>query len=56
VVLAGDYTASDYPATLETAVRSGQAAATAILAYGALPREKRSLSHGDGAAAAGTVE
>jgi len=56
VVLAGDYTASDYPATLETAVRSGQAAATAILAYGALPREKRSLSHGDGAPAAGAVQ
>ncbi|MEM8514993.1 squalene-associated FAD-dependent desaturase [Massilia sp. MP_M2] len=56
VMLAGDYTASDYPATLETAVRSGQGAATAILAYGALPREKRSLSHGDGAAAAGAVQ
>ena len=26
-VLAGDYTASDYPATLEAAVRSGMAAA-----------------------------
>lgn len=50
LVLAGDYTASDYPATLETAVRSGQAAATAIRAYGALPREKRSLSHVGGAA------
>ena len=49
VVLAGDYTASDYPATLETAVRSGAAAATAIRAYGTLPREKRSLSHADGA-------
>lgn len=50
LALAGDYTASDYPATLETAVRSGQAAATAIRAYGALPREKRSLSHADGGA------
>jgi predicted NAD/FAD-dependent oxidoreductase len=30
LALAGDYTASDYPATLETAVRSGAAAATAI--------------------------
>lgn len=46
LVLAGDYTASDYPATLETAVRSGLGAAAAIRAYGALPREKRSLSHG----------
>ena len=49
VFLAGDYTASDYPATLETAVRSGVGAATAIRAYGTLPREKRSLSHTDGA-------
>lgn len=48
VVLAGDYTAGDYPATLETAVRSGIAAATAIHAHGALPREKRSLSHAAG--------
>jgi len=55
LVLAGDYTASDYPATLETAVRSGQAAATAIRAYGALPREKRSLSHADGAASGDSV-
>ena len=48
LVLAGDYTASDYPATLETAVRSGVvSAATIIRAYGALPREKRSLSHGN---------
>jgi hydroxysqualene dehydroxylase len=28
--LAGDYTASDYPATIEAAVRSGLACATAI--------------------------
>jgi squalene-associated FAD-dependent desaturase len=48
LVLAGDYTASDYPATLESAVRSGRAAASAILSYGRLPREKRSLSHPDG--------
>jgi squalene-associated FAD-dependent desaturase len=48
LVLAGDYTASDYPATLESAVRSGRAAAAAILSYGRLPREKRSLSHPDG--------
>ena len=32
VVLAGDYTASDYPATLEAAVRSGVAAANLVLA------------------------
>jgi hypothetical protein len=31
VVLAGDYTASDYPATIESAVRSGIAAAKLIL-------------------------
>ena len=55
LVLAGDYTASDYPATLETAVRSGQAAATAIRAYGALPREKRSLSHDHGAVSGESV-
>jgi len=30
--LAGDYVASDYPATLEAAVRSGVAAAREILA------------------------
>ena len=35
LVLAGDYTASDYPATLESAVRSGAAAARAILAMAA---------------------
>ncbi|SFD41885.1 squalene-associated FAD-dependent desaturase [Massilia yuzhufengensis] len=50
LVLAGDYTASDYPATLETAVRSGVCAATIIRAYGTLPREKRSLSHAAGTA------
>ncbi|WP_137176154.1 hydroxysqualene dehydroxylase HpnE [Massilia sp. HP4] len=55
LVLAGDYTAGDYPATLETAVRSGQAAATAIRAYGALPREKRSLSHAHGDASSDSV-
>jgi squalene-associated FAD-dependent desaturase len=32
LVLAGDYTASDYPATLESAVRSGSAAAALLLA------------------------
>jgi squalene-associated FAD-dependent desaturase len=35
LALAGDYTASDYPATLETAIRSGAAAARAIFAPGA---------------------
>jgi len=48
LVLAGDYTASDYPATLETAVQSGAQAAKLIRAYGTLPREKRSLSHAGG--------
>jgi predicted NAD/FAD-dependent oxidoreductase len=55
LVLAGDYTASDYPATLETAVRSGVAAARLIRAYGTLPREKRSLSHIGGADASTSV-
>ena len=32
LVLAGDYTASDYPGTLEAAVRSGLAAAKSIIA------------------------
>jgi squalene-associated FAD-dependent desaturase len=32
LVLAGDYTASDYPATLEAAIRSGVAAANLVLA------------------------
>jgi squalene-associated FAD-dependent desaturase len=32
LALAGDYTASDYPATLESAVRSGTAAARVVLA------------------------
>ncbi|MFZ3286946.1 MAG: FAD-dependent oxidoreductase, partial [Telluria sp.] len=35
LVLAGDYTASAYPATLEAAVRSGKLAAAALLAPGA---------------------
>jgi uncharacterized protein with NAD-binding domain and iron-sulfur cluster len=34
VHLAGDYTASDYPATLEAAVRSGMAAAAQVLESG----------------------
>jgi squalene-associated FAD-dependent desaturase len=33
LVLAGDYTASDYPATLESAVRSGTSAASTLLDY-----------------------
>ncbi|MCC2974444.1 hydroxysqualene dehydroxylase HpnE [Massilia sp. IC2-476] len=55
LVLAGDYTASDYPATLETAVRSGVAAATVIAACDTLPRENRSLSHADGGASPKSV-
>ena len=56
VVLAGDYTASDYPATLETAVRSGIAAATAVAACDRLPREKRSLSHAGGGGGGASVQ
>jgi len=56
VLLAGDYTASDYPATLETAVRSGVAAASVIASYDALPREMRSLSHGGGRASSASVQ
>jgi uncharacterized protein with NAD-binding domain and iron-sulfur cluster len=32
LLLAGDYTAGDYPGTLESAVRSGLACARAVLA------------------------
>ena len=56
LVLAGDYTASDYPATLESAVRSGQGAASAILAYARLPRENNGLSHAAGGPATGSVQ
>lgn len=56
LVLAGDYCASDYPATLETAVRSGIAAATVIRAWSALPRQKRSLSHTHGATAPDSLQ
>ncbi|MCS0609801.1 hydroxysqualene dehydroxylase HpnE [Massilia solisilvae] len=56
LVVAGDYTASDYPATLESAVRSARAAATAILSYRALPRKKRSLSQTDGGAGGPSVQ
>jgi len=31
--LAGDYTASDYPATIESAVRSGVGAASLVLQH-----------------------
>ncbi|MFN3790365.1 hydroxysqualene dehydroxylase HpnE [Massilia sp.] len=55
LALAGDYTASDYPATLETAVQSGLAAATLIRAYGKLPPEKRRLSHTGGGDAPASV-
>ena len=50
LVLAGDYTAGDYPATLESAVRSAQAAATIILRGGASSAKNGSLSHGAGKA------
>jgi squalene-associated FAD-dependent desaturase len=56
LVLAGDYTAGDYPATLESAVRSGKAAASAILSFGTLPRENCSLSQGDGSAKGARVQ
>jgi squalene-associated FAD-dependent desaturase len=45
LVLAGDYTAGDYPATLESAVRSGQAAASIILRCGSSSAGNGSLSH-----------
>ncbi|MDB5793583.1 MAG: phytoene dehydrogenase [Massilia sp.] len=56
LVLAGDYTASDYPATLESAVRSGQAAAKAILAGDRLPPQNGSLSQTAGDTPAGPVQ
>jgi squalene-associated FAD-dependent desaturase len=56
LVLAGDYTRGDYPATLESAVRSGQAAATIILRGNRSGRKNGSLSHGAGAAQAGSVQ
>lgn len=56
LVLAGDYTASDYPATLESAVRSGRAAAAAILSIDALLRENCSLSHAGGPTGAASVQ
>lgn len=56
LVLAGDYTASDYPATLESAVRSGRLAATAILSQARLPRENDGLSHGAGGRTAASLQ
>jgi monoamine oxidase len=38
VHLAGDYTESDYPATLESAVRSGLAAAAQVIGQSRLAR------------------
>jgi squalene-associated FAD-dependent desaturase len=55
LVLAGDYTAGDYPATLESAVRSAQAAATIILRGGASSAKNGSLSHGAGKPASESV-
>jgi squalene-associated FAD-dependent desaturase len=48
LVLAGDYTVPDYPATLESAVRSALAATSAILSFRALRRKNSSLSQGRG--------
>ncbi len=48
LALAGDYTASEYPATLESAVRSAIGATAAILSRRTLLRENRSLSQSDG--------
>jgi squalene-associated FAD-dependent desaturase len=56
LVLAGDYTAGEYPATLESAVRSAAAAAAAILSFRRLRRKKRSLSHGNGGGGHGRVQ
>jgi squalene-associated FAD-dependent desaturase len=48
LALAGDYTASDYPATLESAVRSALGATSAILSMRTLPRQNSSLSQSNG--------
>jgi squalene-associated FAD-dependent desaturase len=48
LALAGDYTASDYPATLESAVRSALGATSAILSRRTLPRQNSSLSQSNG--------
>lgn len=55
LVLAGDYTAGDYPATLESAVRSAQAAATIILRGGASSAKNRRPSHAAGEPDADTL-
>ena len=44
-VLAGDYTASEYPATLESAVRSGKAAAASIVAHVRRAQPRGAPSH-----------
>jgi len=56
LVLAGDYTAGDYPATLESAVRSGQAAATVILRGNRSDGKNGSLSHGAGDGTSASVQ
>jgi hydroxysqualene dehydroxylase len=56
LVLAGDFTAGQYPATLESAVQSAIGAATAILSDRTLSREKRSLSHSNGPGRDGRVQ
>jgi hydroxysqualene dehydroxylase len=56
LALAGDYTAGDYPATLESAMRSALGATSAILGNRTLPRENSSLSHADGAPRPGSVQ
>jgi squalene-associated FAD-dependent desaturase len=56
LAIAGDYTAGDYPATLESAVRSAVAATTVILKNRTLPRQNSSLSHGDGGPQPGSVQ
>ncbi|MFC5512561.1 hydroxysqualene dehydroxylase HpnE [Massilia jejuensis] len=55
LVLAGDYTAGDYPATLESAVRSGEAAAAIILRGDASSAKNGSLSHAGGKPGADSV-
>jgi squalene-associated FAD-dependent desaturase len=50
-VLAGDYTRGDYPATLESAVRSGRAAATAVLRHLRRPAATRTSNAIEGEAA-----
>ncbi len=56
LVLAGDYTAGDYPATLESAVRSGQAAASIILRGDASSAKNGSPSHAAGKSTSESVQ